>query len=90
MTTATKSKVQIYTLEEGRRYGAPSASTPGFAYEIIIHGQRPGDVSCNCKGYEFRRSCKHVTAVQASLPVIRESERAEFERKIQDLFLRCV
>ena len=85
MTTSTKGKVQIYTLEEGRRYVAPSASIPGFAYEVIMHS-RPGDISCNCKGYEFRRTCKHVESVKASLPVIRECERAEIERKIRDLF----
>jgi uncharacterized Zn finger protein len=86
MATKTVSKVEVYTLEEGKRYVAPSASIPGFAYEILIHSQQPGDISCNCKGYEFRRACKHVTAVIAILPVVRESERAELERKITDLY----
>lgn len=83
---ATKSQVQVYTLEEGHRYVSPSASTPGLAYEIIIHSQQPGDLSCNCKGYEFRRSCKHVNAVQASHQMVTDAERAEFEKKIADLY----
>jgi hypothetical protein len=83
MSTATKSKVAILTLEEGKRYAAPSASIPGFAYEVICHSQQPGDISCNCRGYEYRRTCKHVDAVQSSHAMVTD---AEFERKLRDLF----
>ena len=87
MTTATKSKVQVYTVEEGRRYVTPSTSIPGFAYEVIVHSQQPGDISCNCKGYEFRGSCKHISAVEAQLAVTRGAEwRADWAAKISDLY----
>jgi uncharacterized Zn finger protein len=86
MTTGTKGTVQVYVLESGKRYAAPSASIPGFAYEVIVHSQQPGALTCNCKGYEFRRQCKHVVAVQASHQMVTDAKRVEFERKIADLF----
>jgi hypothetical protein len=86
MTTGAKNPVQVYVLEEGRRYVAVSASIPGKAYEIVIHSQEPGDISCGCKGYEFRRQCKHVAAVQASHQMVTDAKQTEFERKIADLF----
>jgi hypothetical protein len=86
MATATKRTAQVYSLEEGHRYVAISASTPGKAYEIIIHSQEPGDISCGCKGYEFRRSCRHVAAVQASLQSVADAEWANLQRRVKDLF----
>jgi uncharacterized Zn finger protein len=86
MATKTMCKVEVYTLEAGRRYAAPSSKGDGTAYEIIIHSPEAGDISCNCKGYEFRRTCKHVAAVKASLLAVTEAERAEFERRIADLY----
>ena len=64
-----KIQVPIYCLEEGYRYAAPSASNPGQAYEIIVHSPDGWDVSCNCKGFQFRRTCKHVREVQRLVPL---------------------
>ena len=69
MATKTMSKVEVYTLEGGKRYAVPSASIPGFAYEVIQHSPQPGDISCGCKGFEFRRTCKHVREVQRMVPL---------------------
>jgi hypothetical protein len=86
-TAAIKSPVQVYVLEENRRFAALSQSQQRVAYEVIVHSQPPGDLSCNCKGYEFRRSCKYVSAVEAQLATVRDAEwRADLEAKISDLY----
>jgi hypothetical protein len=77
---------QVYSLEEGRRYAAPSASAPGMAYEVIIHSDYHNDVSCNYKGYEFRRDCKHVRAVMTQMQAAREIDRAKLAEQVNDLY----
>jgi uncharacterized Zn finger protein len=86
MTTSIK-PVELFTLKPGKRYIALSQSQPGAAYEIVIHSQQPGDISCGCKGFQFRRSCKHVAAVEAQLAAARDAEwRADLATKISDLY----
>jgi hypothetical protein len=87
MTPANETKVQTYVLEAGRRFVAISASSPGTAYEIIIHSQQPGDISCGCKGFQYRRSCKHISAVEAQLAVAQDADwHADLASKIADLY----
>jgi hypothetical protein len=87
MTTAKKTKVQTYVLEAGRRFVAISATTPGTAYEIIRHSEQPGDISCGCPGFTYRRTCKHVRAVEAQWAAARDAEwRADLAAKISDLY----
>jgi hypothetical protein len=86
MTTASKPPAEVYVLEEGRRYAALSASAPGTAYEVIIHSDYPGDISCNCKGYEFRRDCKHVRGLRVQLERAREEAKAQLELELAELF----
>ena len=87
MITASKAPVEVYVLEEGHRYAALSQSQPGRAYEVIIHSQQPGDLSCNCKGFWFRGACKHISAVEAPLATARDAEwHADWEAKISDLY----
>jgi hypothetical protein len=86
MATKTMNAVEIYTLEEGRRYVALSASALGTAYELILHSDYPGDISCTCKGYEFRQHCKHATAVQSRLERTREQARQQLGLAIAELY----
>lgn len=86
MTTSTKSTVQVYSVEEGRRYVALSGSQPGQAYEIICHSQQPGDLSCNCPGFTYRHYCKHVDAVMARLERAQAGAMQQLEMQIQDLY----
>jgi hypothetical protein len=82
----TASKQQIFILEAGKRYAAPSVSAPGMAYEVVVHSEYHGDVSCNCRGYEFRRDCRHVRAILAQIQADREIDRARLEEQINDLY----
>jgi SWIM zinc finger len=76
-------KPRIFTLEAGKRYAVPSSQNNGAAYEVI---RRDGYITCTCKGYEYRQTCKHVIAVKAQLPVVAEADRLVFESRLADLF----
>ena len=70
---------RIWLLEAGAtpRYAAPSSTDVGIAYEIICHNIEADDISCNCKGAENGRFCKHLGAVLLHLGVSAEMELAE-------------
>ncbi len=38
----------------------PSASAPDVWYTLTIHGD--GVITCSCKGYTYRRTCRHTRA----------------------------
>ena len=86
MTTVGKAPVEIYTLVEGSRYAALSQSQPGLAYEIVVHSPQPGDISCGCKGFEYRQRCKHTDVVMAHLERTREQARQQLELKLAELY----
>jgi len=58
------------------RFASPSSTDVGAAYEIICHNIDAGDVSCNCKGAQNGRYCKHLGAVLLHLDVSAEMELA--------------
>ena len=66
--------VRVWALETGAtpRYAVPSTSVDGTAYEVVVHGQQPDDISCNCLGAINRGICKHVGAVLLRLDTERE------------------
>jgi hypothetical protein len=80
--------VQVWELEAGKRYVAPSCSQDGRAYEIIIHSPAPGDISCGCKGYEYHRHCKHIGKLMLRLEAPQPQANDQLERDIQDLYYR--
>ena len=47
-----------------RRFRAESTSTPGAFYLLDVDG---GDVTCSCRGFEYRGACAHSRALTASL-----------------------
>ena len=57
--------IRVWKLEDSEtpRYACPSATNPGIAHEIIVHGRDFYDVSCNCPSGYNRGSCKHIGAV---------------------------
>lgn len=42
-------------------------SDSGKIYEVKFTGESKSTVSCNCQGFTFRRSCKHIDAVRELL-----------------------
>ncbi|MGZ9194753.1 MAG: DEAD/DEAH box helicase [Gemmatirosa sp.] len=47
-----------------KRYRAPSSSTPGAFYVLDADG---GDVTCTCRGFEYRGACGHARALKRAL-----------------------
>jgi hypothetical protein len=86
MTTVSKAPVQLFTLEEGRRYAAISQSQPGVAYEVIVHSEEPGDITCNCPGATYRGICKHIRAVERQLAATQTAARQELMMQVQALY----
>jgi SWI/SNF-related matrix-associated actin-dependent regulator of chromatin subfamily A-like protein 1 len=46
------------------RYRVKSGSAPGASYLLDVDG---GDVTCTCRGFEFRGACRHARALKAAL-----------------------
>jgi hypothetical protein len=71
--------VQVWILESGQtpRYAVPSTSMDGTAYEVVVHNRDAGYITCNCKGGENGRYCKHQGAVLLRLDVNAEMELAQ-------------
>ncbi|MDF1503192.1 SNF2-related protein [Roseisolibacter sp. H3M3-2] len=46
------------------RYRVPSGSKPGAFYVLDVDG---GDVSCTCRGFEYRGACAHARALKQAL-----------------------
>ena len=78
---------RIWLLDEGEspdyvtRYAAPSATTPGIAHEVIVHGRDILDVTCSCPSGSYRGACKHVGAVLLLMDAREEAD--EIERATQ-------
>ncbi len=53
--------VQVWSLGDGT-YVSPSKSELGLAYRI--EPDEDGQLACNCPGFEYRHSCKHVAAAE--------------------------
>ena len=47
-----------------QRYRASSSSKPGAFYIVDVDG---GDVTCSCRGFEYRGACVHARALKAAL-----------------------
>ena len=69
---------RIWQLEAGPtpRFASPSSTDVGIAYEIICHNIDAEDISCNCKGAQNGRYCKHLGAVLLHLHTGYELELA--------------
>lgn len=52
MKKATKGKRRTYWIK------STDPATPGLVYEVERH--RDGLITCSCKGFRYRRECKHV------------------------------
>jgi uncharacterized Zn finger protein len=59
--------VQLWELEPGHRYVAPSCTNDGMAYEVVIQSVEPGDIPCTCPGATYRGICKHIGAIMLRL-----------------------
>jgi hypothetical protein len=46
------------------RYRVDSSSTAGAYYMLDVDG---GDVSCTCRGFEYRGACRHARGLKAAL-----------------------
>ena len=46
------------------KYRAESSSRPGAFYELEVDGN---DVSCTCRGFQYRGNCQHSRALKAAL-----------------------
>lgn len=71
--------IRVWVLETGDapRYAVPSTSNDGTAYEVVVHNRDAGYITCNCKGGENGRYCKHLGAVLLRLDVDAEMELAQ-------------
>ena len=49
--------------DDGRTYHVKSRSGPGF-YTVRVAEDRESVMYCDCKGFSFRRNCKHAEAVR--------------------------
>ncbi len=58
--TASTFKPRVRRLGQGR-YLVESASRPGVGHPVTVE-------RCNCKGYAYRGTCRHVALVQAIEP----------------------
>jgi hypothetical protein len=47
-----------------RRYRAESRSKPGAYYVLEVDG---ADVTCTCRGFEYRGACEHARGLKAAL-----------------------
>jgi SWI/SNF-related matrix-associated actin-dependent regulator 1 of chromatin subfamily A len=52
------------TRPQVERYRFASTSHPGVEYEVTIDG---ADVTCTCRGFEYRGQCRHARDVKAAL-----------------------
>jgi uncharacterized Zn finger protein len=78
--------VQVWVLEPGKRYVAPSATNEGTAYEIVVQSPEQDDITCTCPGATYRGICKHIGAImlrqEASHPQVNE----QLEQDIAGLY----
>jgi SWI/SNF-related matrix-associated actin-dependent regulator 1 of chromatin subfamily A len=51
------------------KYRVASGSQAGAFYELLVNGN---DVSCSCRGFEFRGTCRHALEVKTCLAERRE------------------
>ena len=42
-------------------------SESGELYKVTLSGENKSSITCTCKGFSFRRQCKHVDAVKELL-----------------------
>jgi hypothetical protein len=42
-------------------------SDSGELYKVTLSGENKSSITCTCKGFSFRRTCKHVDAVKELL-----------------------
>jgi uncharacterized Zn finger protein len=78
--------VQVYMLELGKRYVALSTTDDGLAYEIIVQGKQPEDITCSCPGAAHRGICKHIGKVLLKLEAARPQISNRLKQDIADLY----
>jgi len=42
-------------------------SDSGAMYKVALSGESKNTITCGCKGFTFRRACKHIDAVKEVL-----------------------
>ena len=78
--------VQVWELEQGKRYVALSSTSDGLAYEVVIQSRGSGDITCSCPGALHRGICKHIGATLTRLETEQIQTREELEKKVSDLY----
>lgn len=58
-------------------------SDSGALYKVLLSGKDKSSISCGCKGFTFRRACKHVDAVKKQL---KETGRSVKVKTIRDRY----
>jgi SWIM zinc finger len=56
--------VKVLSGSPSRRFRIASTSHPGVEYEIIVDDT---DVTCSCRGFEYRGQCRHARDIKAAL-----------------------
>ena len=64
--------------DDGRTYHVKSRSGSGF-YTVRVAEDRESVMFCDCKGFSFRRNCKHAEAVRKRIR--REGRRSPVARR---------